>query len=67
MIRLNLEIYFLLATLQKLIPLIILSLIISKEILLWLILLNLLRITVLSKYSIKLIKLMGIRRLNGLN
>ena len=66
-IRLNLEIYFLLATLQKLIPLIILSLIISKEILLWLILLNLLRITVLSKYSIKLIKLMGIRRLNGLN
>ena len=63
----DIVIYTLLATVQKLIPLLVFSLSSSKSILIWIIGFNFLTVLFLVRYRIRFIKLIGLRRLNRLN
>ena len=63
----DIVIYTLLATVQKLIPLLVFSLSSSKSILIWIISLNGLTVLFLIRYRIRFMKLMGLRSLNRLN
>jgi len=63
----DIVIYTLLATVQKLIPLLVFSLSSSKSILIWITRFNFLTVLFLVRYRIRFIKLIGLRRLNRLN